>query len=233
MSQEPSKKEVKKHVNPSKRLDQKDFYKVCNCFAADAEWYLKERPNKKAAAARLTEKSGIQVSPESIRNIQEVTGVTWEPRMKTGTGVRPNSKSHLLHPARCLALAFEELCHRIGEPLPEMLKPLLAHYRDRLSMKEALEQAGHSVEEEVPSNPSSDPGSTNGQSPHDVPPVPKIDLRPIERKDTLYHEGETVTLDTRSAVHTIKRLDRNDHRALLSNGEWVHVSRLKPALVKM
>lgn len=104
------------------RLTHVTFYKVCEVFKKHRQRFLDERPTQKGAAKLLTELSGIQVSENSIPEIQESTGVTWKPKYGPPKGGEM-SKARAMA-LRTLTMSLVRLYRKLDEEIPSALAEL-------------------------------------------------------------------------------------------------------------
>jgi len=107
--------------NAGKRLSvltRADFFKACQALIEEKNWAMRERPNAKAVAEKLTQMIGVRVSDGNIQTIREATGINWTAKRKNIAG-----KCHS-HVGRILTKAVRDLYIKMGEPVPNALEGL-------------------------------------------------------------------------------------------------------------
>lgn len=108
------------------RLDYAKFYRVCECLKEEKARFLEERPSLPKTAEMLSVMAGFPVSPLSIRQIQEVTGIKWEVK-----GTSPKKGPHKKNAIRTLTTAVVRLYRKFGEEIPSALADLYEEVNGR------------------------------------------------------------------------------------------------------
>lgn len=105
-----------------RKVTQADFFKICMTLTANKEWFFENRPKIGQATEKLSELVGFEISPSTIKNAKETTGITWT--VKNQGGRRDKLSGPSADNIRTLATALRHLYIKLGEEPTAALESL-------------------------------------------------------------------------------------------------------------
>lgn len=221
-----------------RRLSNVEFFKACEMMRNEVEWFKTHRPTYVEAAAYMAGKLGFELAPQSVPQMVEATGVTWEKRsagpnasstVKSGSnGVRIVCNAQMI-----LFRKLDELCRALGQPgvEPPITLTALHEYYKKVRTGKAEQRIGDIAELEDTTQMLAE-AATQAQQASNGRTV----TTPSATDDAgnvgivVFKAGDEVVLDgSPFKRHKITLIRANGRHAVLDGNHEVRVDRLKPA----